>query len=557
MIFLGEWLRRVAYLVNRRKHERELLREMEAHREMMREPRRFGNTLRLREEARDVWGWNWLDTLCRDVRYALRTLRHNPIFTVVALLTLAIGIGANTAAFSVVNSVLLQPLPYPKPDELIAVWHTAPGAPGIADVSGGLRLSPSMCVTYAETNRTFQEIGCWFAGSAAVTGVAEPEQVRALLVSGGTLQALGVQPVLGRWLSEADQIPGSPQTVMLGYGYWQRRFGGDPSVIGRRIVVDSRPREIAGVMPRGFQVVNTDPELIVPLALNRSQLILPGFGFQAVARLKAGATIEAAAADVARMVPIWMNSWPAAPGVNPRVYESWKITPALRPLKEDVLGNAANVLWVVMGTIGIVMLIACANVANLLLVRAEARQPELAIRAALGAGWRRIVRALLLESVLLGLMGGLLGLALAGAGLRFLLAAGPANLPRMNEISIDAGALGFTLAVSLLSSLLFGLIPALKYAGPRVPRARRDRWTHFKPQPRTASGARHFGDCPGDAGARAAGVFGLDDPDVSSIARCGARVYPTRAAPDDADLHSRLGGAGTGTSRANTERHSG
>ncbi len=198
------------------------------------------------------------------------------------------------------------------------------------------------------------------------------------------------------------------------------------------------------------------------------KLPLAGFGYQGIARLKPGVTIEEASADVARMVPIWMNSWSNGPGTNSRVYETWRITPALRPLKQEVTGNIGSVLWVVMGTIGMVMLIACANVANLLLVRAEARQQELAIRAALGAGWGRIVRELLLESLVLGLIGGALGVALAYQGLRLLVAIGPANLPRLSEISIDARALAFTVFVSLLSGMLFGLIPALKCAGPRI-----------------------------------------------------------------------------------------
>jgi predicted permease len=430
--------------------------------------RKLGNGTLIREEIYQMNTIHLLDTLARDLRYGMRALRRSPMFAAVALLTLAIGIGANTAVFSVVNSVLLKPLPYPKAEELVAVWHSAPGAPGLATVSGDLRLSPSMYFTYADENRTFQEIGLWFAASTTVTGLAEPEQVRSLLVTDGTLQALGVQPMLGRWLSQADQTPGAPQAVMLGYGYWQRRFGGDRSVIGRGITVDSRPREIVGVMPEGFQIVNADPELIVPLAYDRSRLVLPGFGFQGVARLKPGVTIAQASADVARMVPIWMSSWPAAGGGNPRTYERWRIAPALRSLKQDVLGNVGNALWLLMGTIGIVMLIACANVANLLLVRAEARQQELAVRAALGAGWGRIVRELLLESVLLGMMGGVLGLGLAHGGLRLLVAMGPSTLPRLGEISIDPRALGFTLAISLLSGLVFGLIPALKYAGPRI-----------------------------------------------------------------------------------------
>ena len=409
----------------------------------------------------------FLGALHHDVRYAFRGLRRSPAFTVVALLTLAIGIGANTAVFSVVNSVLLKPLPYPKADELVAVWQTAPGAAGLANFSSGLRLSPSMYVTYSEQSRTFQALGVWASSSVSVTGLAEPEEVRAIVVSDGVLQSLNVPPALGRWLGPADQVPGGPETVLLSHGYWQRRFGGDRSVVGRSIRVQSRPMEIIGVMPRGFRVLDADAELIFPARFDRSKLILAGFGFQGIARLKPGVTIAEGDADVARMIPIWMNSWSNGPGTNPRAYESWRITPALHPLKQEVVGNIGSVLWVVMGTIGVVMLIACANVANLLLVRAEARQQELAIRAALGAGWRRIVRELLLESALLGLIGGALGVALAFEGLRFLVAMGPANLPRLSEISLDAWALAFTVALSLLSGLLFGLIPALRYAGAR------------------------------------------------------------------------------------------
>jgi predicted permease len=410
----------------------------------------------------------FLDALARDVRYGLRMLRRNPTFTAVALVTLAIGIGANTAVFNVVNSVLLKPLHYPKAEQLVAMRQAAPGAAGLASVSNGLRLSPSMYFTYAEQNRTFQSLGVWVNDTANVTGLAEPEQVRTVLVSDGVLQALSVPPAVGRWLSRADQSPGAPETVMISYGYWQRRFGGERSAIGRNIRVDSRTRQIVGVMPRGFQVVNADFDLIVPLAFDRSKVILAGFGYNGIARLKPGVAISQADADVARLVPVWMDSWSNGPGTNPHFYETWRITPAIRPLKQEVIGNVGNVLWVVMGTIGMVMLIACANVANLLLVRAEARQQELAIRSALGAGRGRIVRELLVESVLLGLIGGALGVGFASEGLRLLVAIGPANLPRLSEISLDARTLGFTLVLSLLSGLLFGSIPALKYAGPRL-----------------------------------------------------------------------------------------
>jgi predicted permease len=429
--------------------------------------RKLGNTALIREEIYRMNTIAFLDTLQRDLRYAFRGLRRNPVFTATALLTLAIGIGANTAVFSVLNSVLLKPLAYPHPDELVAVWQSAPGAPGLASVSGDLRLSPSMFFTYAGENHSFQSMGLWFAQSVTVTGFAEPEEVRAVVVTAGVLETLAVPPAVGRWLNQADQQPGGPDSIMLGHGYWLRRFGGDRSAIGRRIIVDGRSREIVGVMPRSFRVLDNDPEVIGPVRFDKSKLTLPGFGFQGVARLKPGVTIQQADADISRLVPVWMNSWPAYTGGNPRIYETWRIAGALRPLKSDVVGSAGNVLWVLMGTIGIVMLIVCANVGNLLLVRAETRHQALAVRAALGAGRGRIVREMLTESALLGLMGGVLGLGLAWAGLRLLVAIGPATLPRLNEIALDPWVLAFTFAVSLFCGLLFGLIPALKFAGQR------------------------------------------------------------------------------------------
>jgi len=442
--------------------------------------RKLGNRTLIREEIYRMNTIAFLDTLAGDMRYGLRMLARSPMFTIAALLTLAIGIGANTAVFSVVNSVLVQPLRYPKAEQLVAVHQDAPGAAGLANAADGLALSPSMYFTYSEQNRTFQALGVWMLGTANVTGVAEPEQVRTVSVSDGVLQALGVPPAAGRWLLAADQIPqasgpfgfsgfsGRSSTVMLSYGYWQRHFGGDRSAIGRTLTVDSLPRQIVGVMPEGFRVGKAEPDLILPLAFDRSRVVSAGFAFAGIGRLKPGVTIAQANADLARLLPIWMDTWSNGPNSNGRWYENWRITPTIRPLKQQVVGNVGDVLWVVMGTIALVLLIACANVTNLLLVRADARQHELALRAALGAGVARIVRALLVESVMLGLMGGALGVGVAYSGLRLLAAIGPANLPRLNEISMDAGAFGFTLALSVLSGLLLGLIPALKYAGPRI-----------------------------------------------------------------------------------------
>ena len=413
----------------------------------------------------------FLDGVRRDARYALRSLRNRPMFAIVAVLTVAIGIGANTAIFSVVNGVLLKPLPYPEPDSLVGVWHSAPGL-GTSIV---MNCSPTMYFTYREESRTFQDVGLWTTSSSSVTGMAEPEQVRTLWVTYGTLQALGVQPTLGRWFTQVDDTPGTPENpVILTYGYWQRRFGGDPSVIGRTMTVDARPRQIVGVMPQAFRFLNDNPELILTLRFDRNRVFLGNFSYQGIARLKPAVTISQANADVARMLDIWVKTWPPAQGADRQLFENWKTAPALKQLKQDVIGNTGNVLWVVMGTVGIVLLIACANVANLLLVRTEGRQHELAIRTALGAGRGRIAGILLLESLAIGVFGGVLGLAFAYAGLRLLVSIGPANLPRLADISIDAVVLAFGFVSSVLSSLFFGVIPVVKYTGSQSTRLRQN-----------------------------------------------------------------------------------
>lgn len=427
----------------------------------------FGNVHLIQENSREVWGWPSVESVVLDIRHGLRGLSHSPLFTVVALLTIAIGIAANAAVFSVVNSVLLKPLNYPHAEQLVSLHQTAPGAAGLADFENGLLLSASMYFTYSDHNQTFQSLGVWITGTANVTGMSDPEQVRTVSVSDGVLQTLAVPPALGRWFSQIDQQPNGPKRAMLSYGFWQRRFGGDPAVIGRNIMVDSQSREIVGVMPKGFRFVDADFDLATPLAISRVNLPLAGFGFHGIARLKPGATIPQANADLSRMLPIWMDSFSNGPGTNPHIYETWRITPMLRPLKQEVIGNVGELLWVLMGTIGLVMLIACANVTNLLLVRIEARQQELAVRTALGAGRACIIRGLLVESVMLGILGGLVGVVFAYAGVHLLLAIGPSNLPRLSEIAIDARTLAFTFVLSVLSGLLFGLIPAVKYAGRR------------------------------------------------------------------------------------------
>jgi len=423
----------------------------------------FGNETQIREELHEMWTFVSIETAWRDACYGLRGLWRNPGFTIVAILTLAIGIGATTAVFSVVDGILIKPLPYPDADRLVGVWQTAPGLG-----TSAFKCSPSMYFTYREESQTFEYFGLAATGGASVTGLGEPEQARNMNTTYGTLQALGVQPVMGRLFTEADDTPGGtdPDPVIISYGYWQRHFGGDKSILGRGMTVDSTLRQIVGVMPAGFRFLDVEPELITTARFNRNRVYLGNFYLQAVARLKPGVTLQQANADLGRALEIWKNAWPGPPGGKQT--DNWQIRPALRPLKQDVVGDTGNALWVLMATISMVLLIACANVANLLLVRTQGRQQELAVRAALGASRSRIAASLFVESILLGQIGGAVGVGLAYAGLRLLVRIGPANLPRLNELRIDLPTLGFAFCASVFSGVLFGLMPVLKGAGPRI-----------------------------------------------------------------------------------------
>jgi predicted permease len=405
-----------------------------------------------------------MGTFTDQLRQVLRRLGRAPMFTIITLITLAAGIGANTVIFSVLEGVLLKPLPYPDPDRLVGVWHTAP-AINIKD----LNMAPSVYFIDREQSTTFQDIGAYNGDSFSVTGIGDPEQVRGLDVTDGTLPLLGVVPALGRLFTRQDDSPEAPDTVLISYGYWRQKFGGDASVIGRSITADGKSREIIGVLPQGFHFLDDqDAAIVAPLKWDRSKIKLGNFSYRALARLKPGVTMAQASADVARMLSITSRSFPPPEGFSVKLFESAHIAPNLRSLKQDVVGDVGNVLWVLMGSIAMVLLIACANVANLLLVRVEGRRQELAIRAALGAGWRRIAGDLLFESVILALMGSLLGLALAYGALRVLVAIAPTGIPRIHEIGIDVPVLLFTLAITLFSSLLFASIPIFKYAGARL-----------------------------------------------------------------------------------------
>ena len=386
------------------------------------------------------------------------------MFTAITLITLAAGVGANTVVFSVLEGVLLKPLPYPHADELVGIWQTAPGL-NIQD----LNIAPSTYFIFREQNQSFVDLGAYQYDSVSITGVAEPEQVSALRVTDGTLPLLGVQPVLGRTFSRQDDSAGAAPTALLSYGYWRRKFGSDPSIIGRTIIADGKSRQIIGVLPQKFHFLDRDDAAIItPMQWDRNNLKLGNYSYEGLARLKPGATLQQANNDIARMQPIVMSSFPAPEGFSLKIFQDAKIGPNVRPLKQDVVGDVGKSLWVLMASIGMVLLIACANVANLLLVRVDGRRQELAVRGALGATRGRIAAELLLESVTLGLLGSIIGLALAYAALRALVAIAPDGLPRINEITINGPVLLFTLLISLFSSALFGCIPVFKYAGVRL-----------------------------------------------------------------------------------------
>ena len=397
------------------------------------------------------------------LKHALRRLARTPMFTLIAAVTLAVGIGANSAIFSVISGVLLKPLPYPHPDELIDLNHTAPGV-NFPDADP----APFLYFTYREQGRSFQSLGLYDLDSCTVTGHEQPEEAQCLNVTSEILAMLGVPPALGRWFSQKDDSPGTAPTTILGYGWWQRRFGGDPSVIGRQIAVDGISREVIGVMPANFRFLDEKPAFLLPLQFDRNKAFLGQFAYPGLARLKPGVTIQQASADIARMIPIALHSFPPQTGLTVKVFEDVHLAPKLRSLRELLVGDIGETLWVLLGTLGAVLLIACANVANLLLVRADGRQHELAVRAALGATWRDIARELLTESVALGLFGGAFGLVLAYGAIRLLVAMAPAHLPRLDDISIDLGVMLFTLALAFLTGLLFGIVPVIKYAGPRI-----------------------------------------------------------------------------------------
>jgi predicted permease len=393
-----------------------------------------------------------------------RRLARAPLFTAITLITLAVGIGANTVVFSVVENVILKPLSYPHSEELIGVWCKAP-----AINIPRMNLAPFLYFIDREQSTTIQDIGVFGGNSVSVTGAGQPEHVAGMDVTDATLPLLGVKPELGRLFTRRDDAPNVPKTTVLTYGYWQRHFGGRRDAIGRTLTIGGTAHEVIGVLPRDFRFLDhSEVELFLPMQWDRSKTKLGNFSWEAIARLKPGVTVNQANADLNRLIPVGIHSFPAPDGFSPTIFEKAGLMTDVHPLKKDVIGDIGNVLWILMGSIVVVLLVACANVANLLLVRVEARRKELAIRTALGAGRSNITMQLLYESFVLSLMGGLAGLGLAFGALRVLVALAPTGLPRLHEIGINLPVLLFTLLVTVVVSGTIAVIPVIKFSGVRM-----------------------------------------------------------------------------------------
>ncbi len=468
MRWLRVWWIRFRALLRRDASEREFAAEMESHLQMHIEDGmrsgltpeqarreaviRLGGVEQTRQAYRERRGLPWLETLAQDVTYGARVLSRNPGFALVTVLTLALGIGANTALFSIVDAVLLNPLPYPHPEELVTVHAAKP------NFNKGSISYPNFR-DWQRDNHTLAALAVARPTSFSLTGLGEPERVRAEFVSSDFFPVLGLKPTLGRLFAPGEDEIGRGPVALISAGFWKRKFGARPDAIGKPLTLDGRNFTIVGVIPANFDLTVSNfgaREVYVPIGqwLNSA---LPdraaGLGIHGIARLKPGVSFAQAQDDMNRVSDRLAAAFPE---------DDHGIRARLVPMRASVVGDVQPLLLVLLGAVGFVLLIACVNVANLLLARSNARAQEFAIRSALGAGRIRIIRQLLTESTMLALAGGVLGLLVAGWGTRVALAELPATLPRASEIHLSAPVLAFTLFVSLAVGILFGLLPALK-----------------------------------------------------------------------------------------------
>lgn len=467
--------RRLWNVVRRARIDNDLRQELDAHLALIEEEERahglsaekarqrararFGSPLAYRERALDAVIATGFDNTCKDVSFAARRLARSPTFTLASVLTLALAIGANASIFAVVQGVVLNPLPYAESDQLLQLEH---GIPRI-NVPSGIGMTVGLYHQYLDRARTLDGVAVYRTDESTLVGDGEPERIRVARATTTVASVLRVPPALGRWFTEEEGAPGARQVAVLSHGLWLQRYGGDPGVLGRSVTLDGAPADIIGVMPASFAFPDPRVELWLPDQLSRAT----GFGLPfsriGVARLRHGATVADARAELNSLIADLPQVYPGDPGVLGNVGEGGLRSAAIT-LKEATVGNVARVLWFLLASVGLVLLVACANVANLFLVRSEARQREVSVRRALGASGPGIARFFLAESVLLSIAGGLVGLAFGWGAVRLLVILGPANLPRLEEIRLDGVAVVFTFGLSMLAALAFGSIPLWRSA---------------------------------------------------------------------------------------------
>jgi predicted permease len=411
--------------------------------------RAFGNVTRTREDVRDVWTRRWIDEIVHDVRYAFRTLRRSPGFTIVAVLTLALGIGANTAIFSVVNAAILQPLGYPQPQQLMFLTtRSSDGEQG--------SFSPAEYWELTDINQSFSVVGAFVTGEVNLSARDRPRRARRASVNAELLEALAVRPERGRSFRREETRAGGPALVILSHQLWQSVFAAREDLVGQSIEIDGVRHEVIGIMPSGFDLMDKHVELWLPLQLAPALRQFRASHFLSVlGRLKNGLAPEQAEAELASL----MANWGERVGVSGHVFTPSGHVMQVEPVLDEVVGSARRSFWLLQAVVGLVLLIACVNLANLLMVRAEVRRREIAVRAAIGAGRRRLLAQFVAEGLVLSVLGGALGLVIAWAGVHALTVAYPDSVPRVADITIDPAVLGFTLLVSVMTGVVFGLAP--------------------------------------------------------------------------------------------------